>query len=901
MREMPKAYDPSSFEKRWYEGWEAAGRFRPRPSEKGGYVIVIPPPNVTGALTIGHVLNNTIQDVLIRWQRMQGLRTLWLPGTDHAGIATQNVVKKDLSARGVDYRSLGREAFVAEVWKWKEAFGGKITKQLRLLGCSCDWERERFTLDPGLSGAVEEVFRRLYAKGLIYRGEYLIHWCVGCQTAVSDEEVEHQEMDARFWHIKYPVKGSEQGIVVATTRPETMLGDTAVAIHPGDERYRAIKDRTLILPLVGREIPIIEDAYVDPAFGTGALKITPGHDPNDFEIGRRYGLEVVSVIGADGRMNERAGRFAGMDRFEARKAVVEELKREGLLVKVEPFRHAVGHCYRCRTMIEPMVSHQWFVRMQPLAERAVAAARSGEVRFVPARWEKTYLHWLENVRDWCISRQLWWGHRIPVWYCRGCGQAVLSGGETEPCAGCGGREWRQDEDVLDTWFSSWLWPFSTLGWPEETEDLRAFYPTQALVTAPDIIFFWVARMVMAGYEFMGEKPFGEVYLHGVVRDEQGRKMSKSLGNSPDPIDLIAEFGADALRFTMLMLTPTGNDVLFGKKKIEVGRDFANKLWNAGRFILFNLRDGEPPAGLPPAASLAPEDLWILGRLEGVIAETDRMLAAYDFTGVAHLLYDFTWKEFCAWYLEIAKVRIQRGSAAEGERARRVLLWVYRRVLALLHPLMPFITEEIWDCLPGKEQELILGPWPAAGEWRGAAGGEPPAAAATGGSAGGAPDAAAQRAAGDMAFFQEVVVTVRNLRSEMNVQPAQFVAVGIRATEAQARVLASLDEPLRGLARIEQLTISPEYRKPAHAVSGVAGAAEVFVLLEGVLDLDAERGRLMKELRRVEGLLEGSRKRLVNEDFLQRARPGVVEQERGKLEQLEAARARIERALQALEE
>ncbi|MBP6874837.1 MAG: valine--tRNA ligase [Candidatus Eisenbacteria bacterium] len=877
MKEMAKAYDPSAFERRWYEHWEKEGRFRPvpRPGNER-FVIVIPPPNVTGLLTIGHVLNNTIQDVLIRWARMRGLEALWLPGMDHAGIATQNVVKQALRARGIEMRDLGREKFVAEVWKWKENYGGKIIEQLRLLGASCDWSRERFTLDEGLSRAVEEVFKRLYRKGLIYRGEYLINWCIGCQTAVADDEVEHQDVDTHFWHIKYPVKGSEQGIVVATTRPETMLGDTAVAIHPGDPRYAAIKDRTLILPLAGREIPIIEDEYVDPEFGTGALKITPGHDPNDFEIGKRHGLPIISVIGLDGKMNENAGAFAGMERFAARQAVVEALKKEGLLVKTEPFRHAVGHCYRCKTMIEPTISRQWFVRMQPLAEPAIAAARNGDLRFLPHRWEKTYLHWLENVRDWCISRQLWWGHRIPVWYCERCGRMVLTGEHEQACPQCGAQSWRQDEDVLDTWFSSWLWPFSTLGWPNETDDLARYYPATVLVTAPDIIFFWVARMVMAGYEFLGKCPFRDVYLHGVVRDEQGRKMSKSLGNSPDPIDLINEFGADALRFTMLMLTPTGNDILFGKKKVEVGRDFANKLWNAGRFILFNLRDGEVEPGLPEA--LAPEDRWILSRLNQVIVDADRWLGEYRFTDVAHLLYDFTWKEFCAWYLEIAKVRIQKGAPAEADRARRVLIWTYRRILALLHPLMPFITEEIHAHLPASEGELILGPWPES-------------------------DAARvdRQAEAELAFFQEIVTAVRNLRSEMNVPPARFVPVGMRVTEEAAAVLRRLEMPLKALARIEELTMAPDYAKPRHAVSAVAGPAEVFVLLEGVIDLDGERRRLMKELARLQGVQESSRRKLANLDFLERAKPEVVEAERAKLAQMEQTRAKVEAALHALED
>ncbi|MBD3237790.1 MAG: valine--tRNA ligase [Candidatus Eisenbacteria bacterium] len=876
MKEMPKAYDPSRFEQRWYEHWRRAGQFRPREAAQAGrYAIVIPPPNVTGALTIGHVLNNTMQDVLIRWKRMQGLRTLWLPGTDHAGIATQNVVKKHLAKEGIEYQDLGREGFIERVWAWKQSYGGRIVKQLQMLGCSCDWERERFTLDEGLSRAVEEVFKRLYRKGLIYRGEYLINWCATCHTALSDEEVEHEELEGHFWHIKYPVKGSDQGVVVATTRPETMLGDTAVAIYPGDPRYQEIKKRTLVLPLIEREIPIIEDEAVDPEFGTGAVKITPGHDPNDFEIGRRHGLQVISVLDAEGRMNENAGAFAGMDRYECRQAVIEQLKKEGLLLRTESHRHAVGHCYRCHQVVEPMVSQQWFVRMKPLAEPAIRAAREGAVRFIPARWEKTYLHWLENIRDWCVSRQLWWGHRIPVWYCAN-GHMVLSGEQDQPCPECGDAHWRQDPDVLDTWFSSWLWPFSTLGWPEETQDLRDFYPTDTLVTGPDIIFFWVARMIMAGYEFMGEKPFTDVHLHGMVRDEQGRKMSKSLGNSPDPIDLIEEYGADALRFTMLMLTPTGGDILFGRKKVEVGRDFANKLWNAGRFILFNLRDGQPPD--EPQGEAALEDRWITSRLQSVIAETERDLEEYRFNDAAHLLYDFTWKEFCAWYLEMAKVRIQKGSPAEADHARWVLLRTYRQILAMLHPLMPYITEEIWDHLPGKRAELILGPWPAL-----------------------AADPRDEAAEAEMAYFQEAVVTIRNLRSEMNIPPGKPVPVGVRADGEEARILEQMSPALRALARISALEVDPGYEKPHHAASAVVGAAEIYVLLEGVIDLEAERARLQKELGRVADALDRSRKKLANQDFLTRAKPQVVDQERQKQGQLEATREKIERALAALED
>ncbi len=879
MKEMPKAYDPSSFEQRWYQHWNDSGQFRPQDGESaGGYTIVIPPPNVTGALTIGHVLNNTIQDVLIRWKRMQRKETLWLPGTDHAGIATQNRVRNRLREQGTDYRDLGREAFVEKVWDWKDQYGGKIIRQLRLLGCSCDWERERFTLDEGLSAAVEEVFKHLFRKGLIYRGEYLVNWCVGCHTALSDEEVEHQDVEGHFWHIRYPAKDNPKGgIVVATTRPETMLGDTAVAIYPGDGRYQKIKEKGLILPLMNREIPIIEDDYVDPQFGTGALKVTPGHDPNDFMIGERHDLEVLSVIGLDGQMNENAGRFAGLDRMEARKAVVKALEEEGLLVKIEPFGHAVGHCYRCHEIVEPAISKQWFVKMEPLAKPAIKAAEDGELNFVPGRWKKTYLHWLENVRDWCISRQLWWGHRIPVWYCQECGEAVLTGDQDQACPKCSANDWKQDEDVLDTWFSSWLWPFSTLGWPEKTEDIKRFYPTDALVTAPDIIFFWVARMIMAGYEFMGDKPFTDIYLHGVVRDEQGRKMSKSLGNSPDPIEIIEEFGADALRFTMLMLTPTGNDILFGKKKVEVGRDFANKLWNAGRFILFNLRDGQVPD--EPAGQAPPvEERWILSRLHQVIEETQGHLEKFRFTDVAHVLYDFTWKEYCAWYLEMAKIRIQRDTPEQGARARRTLVAVYRQILALLHPLMPFITEEIYSYLPGKEEELILGPWPQSD-----------------------PDSRDEAAEETIAYFQEAVTAIRNMRSEMNVPPAKLVPVGIKAEGREAEILREMELPLCALARIEPLTIDPDYKKPHHVASGVAGSAEIHISLEGVIDLDAERGRLRKEMAKVEKALQGSRKKLANQDFLERAKPEVVEQERQKLHQWDATRTKIDRALAALED
>jgi valyl-tRNA synthetase len=875
MSEMAKAYDPKSFESRWYERWEREGFFRPR-GEDGTptYTIVIPPPNVTGALTIGHVLNNTIQDVMIRWKRMQGFRTLWLPGTDHAGIATQNVVKRDLEARGTSSEAIGREAFVAEAWKWKEAYGGKITRQLRLLGASCDWERERFTLDPGLSGAVVEVFRRLYRKGLIYRGAYLINWCIGCQTAISDEEVEYADRNDFLYYVKYPVKGLDRSVMVATTRPETMLGDTGVAVHPEDARFEPLHGSHLILPIVLREIPLITDEIVDREFGTGAVKVTPGHDPNDFDMGTRHKLPTISVIDKQGRMTAEAGPFAGLDRLECRKRVVEELKKSGMLEKVDPYTHAVGTCYRCGTVVEPAVSTQWFVRMKPLAEPAIEAARSGRVHFIPDRWEKVYLHWLENIRDWCISRQLWWGHRIPVWFCES-GHICITGEETAPCRECGSTNWRQDDDVLDTWFSSWLWPFSTLGWPEETKDLAAFYPTDALVTGPDIIFFWVARMVMAGVEFMGREPFHTVHLHGLVRDEQGRKMSKSLGNSPDPIDLIDKYGADALRFTMLMLTPTGTDVLFGEKKIEVGRNFANKLWNAARFALMNL--GDEPAPAPGLSRESLADRWISSRLARVCATVDRNLEQMQFNDAARELYAFAWNDYCDWYLEMAKVRIN-GGGEDALRARAGVLAGLDVSLRLLHPLMPFLTEEIASHLPLRRGPIIAEPWPRAAD-----------------------HTIDDRAEADFEILRELVTAVRNIRSEMNIPPGREADVTLRASGDVARVAAEEEAHIRALARIAHLHVGADCPKPKHAASAVARDAEVFVHLEGLIDLDVERTRLRRDLEKAEKALLSTQRKLANQDFLEKAKPEVVEAEREKIGNLELSIDKLQAALSALEE
>jgi valyl-tRNA synthetase len=878
MRELAKVYDPATFETRWYRHWEEHQQFAPANARNGKtFVIVIPPPNVTGALTIGHVLNNTIQDVLIRARRMQGYRTLWLPGMDHAGIATQNVVKNDLAKKGTTLQDLGREKFVEAVWEWKELYGGRILQQLRRLGCSCDWDRERFTLDEGLSRAVETAFKHLYRKGLIYRGQYLVNWCIGCQTAISDEEVEYRERQSFLWHVRYPVKGTDRFVTVATTRPETILADTAVAVNPEDDRYAGLIGKTLILPLLHREIPLIADEAVDKEFGTGALKVTPGHDPVDFEIGQRHGLPILSAIDPQGLMTEVAGPYAGMDREEARKAVVRQIEQDGLLDHRESYDHSVGECHRCHTIIEPFLSQQWFVRMKELAEPAAEAARSGEVRFIPERWEKTYLHWLDGIRDWCISRQLWWGHPIPILYCSQ-GHQVLTGEEHDPCPQCGSTQFTPDSDVLDTWFSSWLWPFSTLGWPEQTSDLQEFYPTDDLITGPDIIFFWVARMVMAGYEFTGKKPFSLVHLHGIVRDEDGRKMSKSLGNSPDPIDLIDRYGADALRFTMLLLTPTGTDVLFGEKKLEIGRNFANKLWNAARFALMNLGDDEAAlAGVVGQTDLA--DRWLHSRLLGVTLEAEQKLDEYRLNDLARLLYEFTWHEYCDWYLEMAKVRINQGGPAAVE-ARRGILFGLHTALKLLHPLIPFITEEIWHHLPGTDGDLINAAWPAR-----PAGAVAPA------------DPEAEEA---MALLMETVVTVRNIRSEMNVPPSREAAVSIRADARSAALYRECASYLKTLARISDLHIGPEVDKPRFAASDVAGSSEVFVHLEGIIDLDLERQRLDRELEKNQKLLASARRKLENPDFLDRAKPEVVEKEREKLLLIEETMAKLSRARGALE-
>ncbi len=866
----PPRYDPGEIEDSIYRLWEKERDFVADPDGPDPYVIVIPPPNVTGILTMGHVLNNTLQDILVRWQRMRGREALWLPGTDHAGIATQNVVEKHLARDGVSREDLGRQKFVERVWDWKEEYGGTIINQLKKLGCSCDWSRQRFTLDPGLSRAVREVFVRLYRKGLIYRGTYLINWCPRCHTALSDEEVEHEEKSGSLWHIRYPLKGSGEFITVATTRPETMLGDTAVAVHPEDPRYRELIGRTVILPAVEREIPVIADEFVDPAFGTGAVKVTPAHDPNDFELGRRHGLAEVVVMDTSGRMNENAGeRFAGQDRFQCRKELVEFLRREKLLEKEETHLHAVGECYRCRAVIEPYLSLQWFVRMKPLAEPALAAVREGKISFYPDRWVKVYEHWMENIRDWCISRQLWWGHRIPAWY-RG---EEIYVGLTPP----EGEGWVQDEDVLDTWFSSWLWPFSTLGWPEQTADLQAFYPTSDLVTAPDIIFFWVARMIMAGLEFMEEIPFRRVYFTGIIRDMEGRKMSKSLGNSPDPLDVIGEYGADALRFTIARLSPIGQDVHYSNALCELGRNFANKIWNAARFTAGRLDEGESADPRSDPALLSLDDRDILDRLQRAVESCQETLSRFHFNEAALGLHDFFWHHFCDRYLESAKFALAEAGEERAAVVRGVLLEVLTASLKLLHPFMPYISERIWQLLGG-EGMLINSPWP-----------EPD------------PRLLFPEIRRNAELKHELVSAARMLRKEYELPPAKKVSFVIVPGEtAEAEDLAGEAAGMAALVRNCSLAVEAGYRPEKTVPSALVGDWKVYMPLAGIIDPGAELARFAKKLTRAEEALKRVRSRLRNKNFLSKAPPEVREKTRSQLEDLNREVLNLRKIISTLE-
>jgi valyl-tRNA synthetase len=916
---LPPRLDPAAIEAPLFRRSLEHGVFSRSAADvlEGGaepYVIVIPPPNVTAVLHMGHGLNNTVQDVLVRWRRMQGRAAVWVPGTDHAGIATQNVVERKLAAdEGKTRFDVGREPFVERVWEFVDATGGVILDQLKAIGSSCDWERTRFTLDPELSRAVREVFVRLYEKGLVYRGEYIINWCPRCGTALSNEEAEGVETDGRLHHLRYPFPeeaweaaeaaaaggataivrlddalGGGWALTVSTTRPETMLGDTGVAVHPDDERYQGLVGRTVRLPLTDREIPIVGDAWVDREFGTGMVKVTPAHDPNDFEIAKRTGLEVLNVLTPEGAVNDNGPpAFRGMDRFEARKAVVAALEAEGLSAGAEVHRHAVPHCYRCDTVVEPRLSDQWFVKMKPLAEPALAASRDGTIRFHPERWTRTYEEWLENIRDWCISRQLWWGHRIPVWTCRDCGEVMCVREDPTACSACDSAALEQDPDVLDTWFSSWLWPFSVFGWPEETDDLRAFYPGHTLVTAPEILFFWVARMVMAGYEFMGEAPFTDVFLHGTVRDAKGRKMSKSLGNGIDPLEVVDRFGADALRWTVLSMCGVGTDIHLDHEDLEAafapGRNFANKLWNAGRFTLMSVGEGAVKPLAEVEADLEATDRWILSRFHRATASMTDGLERFRLHEVVERAHRFFWGDFADWYLEVVKTRL-RGEEGEASReaARAVLIHVFDGTLRLLHPLVPFVTEHLWDRIPWPEATarpaaLPLAPWPAS-------------------------DPARVRVDVEAAFaaFQELVTETRSLRKEYGVGEGAEVAIvllgapqGFRASvEAEAR-------RLHQFARVAGVTFAEGRVDGVGATAVLQNGTELFLPLEGLIDLDRERERLSREIERLGGQLRGAMAKLANENFTGRAPADVVEKEREKAETFRQQRDTLQEKLESL--
>lgn len=861
---IPTVYNPGEVENKWYHEWESKKYFGAKVEKnKTPFCIVMPPPNVTGQLHMGHALDNTLQDILTRWRRMQGYNALWIPGTDHAGIATQAKVEEKLAKEGLSKHDLGREKFLEQVWAWKEQYGDRITNQLRHLGASCDWDRERFTMDEGCSKAVLEVFVRLYEQGLIYRDYYSTNWCPHCQTTISDIEVEHQDKPGQLYYIKYPSKDNpEDYIIIATTRPETMLGDVAVAVNPEDDRYLHLVGKTLILPIVGRELPVIADAYCDPTFGTGAVKMTPAHDPNDFEIGRRHGLPEVQVIDKKGVMNEQAGKYQGLDRWECRKKIVQDLEEMGALVKVEDMSHAVGHCYRCNTAIEPMLSKQWFVKMKPLAEPAIEAAKDGRVNFIPERFTKIYLNWMENIRDWCISRQLWWGHRIPVYYCQDCEEMVASTTSISQCGKCGGKV-EQDPDVLDTWFSSALWPFSTLGWPEQTPELKHFYPTSVLVTGRDIIFFWVARMIFQGLNSMEKEPFKEVFIHGLVLDSQGRKMSKSLGNGVDPLDVIDSHGADSLRFMLITGNTPGNDLRFHFERLDGARSFANKLWNASRFVMMNLADYNPDA---KGGDYTLADRWMLSRLQGAATDVTAYLERYELGEAARVLYEFTWSEFCDWYIELAKPRLFGKTTPEDRvTAQHVLVKVLRQTLELLHPFMPFITEEIWQKLPHQGETIMLASWPQSDVTL--------------------KDSAAEQ---EMAILIEVITAVRRIRGEMNVPPGKKAEVIFVAPEDSIRgVLERNKAYVQGLANSQVLVKENLLEKPDQVASAVTKGVEIFVPLKGLIDIDKEIARLSKELKAIETDLVRVQGKLNNQGFLAKAPEDVIEKEKAKEQELAA--------------
>ena len=872
MSELPKTYDPKAVEDKLYSFWNDSGFFHAEVNpDKKPYTIVIPPPNVTGQLHMGHAFDETLQDILIRTKRMQGYEALWMPGTDHAGIATQIKVEENLrKEEGLTRYDLGREKFLERVWDWKNKYGDRIISQLKKLGSSCDWERERFTMDEGCSKAVREVFVNLYNKGLIYKGHRIINWCPHCTTALSDAEVEYETQPGKLWHIRYPLADGSGDLVVATTRPETFMGDTGVAVNPNDERYKHLIGKTCILPIMNREIPIFGDEYVDMEFGTGCVKVTPCHDPNDFEMGQRHNLEQILVFNEDATVNENGGKYEGMDRYECRKAVIKDLEEGGYLVKIEDHEHNVGTCYRCGTTVEPMTSAQWFVKMAPLAKPAMDVVTEGKTKFVPDRFSKTYLRWMENVHDWCISRQLWWGHRIPAFYCDDCGEMTVSKEDVHVCPKCGSKNVRQEEDVLDTWFSSALWPFSTLGWPEKTKELEYFYPTSTLVTGYDIIFFWVARMIFSGVEHMGQTPFDTVYIHGLVRDAQGRKMSKSLGNGIDPLEIIDQYGADALRFTLATGNSPGNDMRFSDERVQASRNFCNKIWNASRFIQMNLTIGKDKAAELPE-TLALEDKWIVSKFNTLVAEVTRNIDQYELGLAAAKLNDFIWDNFCDWYIEIAKTRLQAGD----ENVQKVLCYVLSGAMQLLHPFMPFITETIWQALPHEGPSVMVSKWPEYDEKQ---------------------HFAAEEA--QMETLMDAVRAIRNRRSEMNVPPSKKAKVLILTEKKDTFAAGEGFFPKLAYASgIELIDAVPS--DAAKMASVVTGDAQLYMPMGDLIDFAAERARLEKEKAKVEDDIEFVMKKLNNPKFVDKAPEKVVAVEREKAEKLREHLAKLEESIAAL--
>jgi valyl-tRNA synthetase len=911
--QLDKAYSHKEIEAKWYARWTESGAFKPAKGDKPYFSIVIPPPNVTGSLHMGHALNNTLQDILCRYKRMDGFRVLWVPGTDHAGIATQNVVERRIAAEGLTRAQLGREKFIERVWSWKQEAGDAILHQLRALGVSCDWEHERFTMDEGLSWAVREAFVRLWEDKLLYRAERLINWCPRCKTALSDIEVIHEESDGNLWHIRYPLaEDRSQALVVATTRPETMLGDTAVAVHPEDERYQKLIGKPIRLPLSGRVVPLVADPFVDREFGTGALKITPAHDFNDFEIGERLGLDKISIFDAEARIDARSflqrgetgdwiERYHGKDRFEARRLVVADLKENGFLEKIEPHKLSLGHCYRCQTVIEPYLTPQWFVNIKPLAEPAIQAVRQSDIRIIPEGWSNSYFAWMEKIKDWCVSRQIWWGHQIPAWYCCSCdrenivqghsgdciltkdAQPIVSRQAPKTCPTCGGRELVQDPDVLDTWFSSGLWPFSTLGWPENTEDLKSFYPTSTLVTGFDILFFWVARMIMLGLKFMGDVPFRDVYIHALVRDQQGQKMSKSKGNVIDPLDVMAEYGTDAFRFTLAAMAAMGRDIKLAEERISGYQNFVNKLWNASRFVLMNLAQSSNDKPIGDKSALdSPElglvDRWIRSRLASTIREARASIDEYRFNDYANILYQFTWHEFCDWYIEMSKLSLNGTVGDDAGRSRRMLVELLEQILLLLHPVMPFVTEEIWQVLGDGRETIMVQKYPAAEpNWI---------------------DGEAER---QMEFLMGVVRAIRNLRSELNCPPGKEIKVIFHGADGDLAFLGAQMPYLRTLARVGSADWLGLGDRPKGAATAVLGSTEIYLQIDDLVNLEEERARLRKEVGKVSDEIARVQKKLANPDFVSKAKQEVIQKEREKAIQYEEKLRTLKGSLEQIQE